>query len=407
MKILWLKSNVLHPLDSGGKLRTYNMLRHISDVHPVTYLTLGSPGPEERERAGEYCDRLVTVPWARPPERGSLAFVLEAAKNLVSSMPLSLARYDSSAMRRTARELCSAEGFDVVVSDFLTTAPAAVSLTEVPTVLFQHNVEAVIWERMAESAAGIVRPYYSLQAGRMRDWEGRLVRQFDLVIGVSEEDVETMRTRYGVGTVEEVPTGVDTSYFGSLSSEPEGPVVVFVGSLDWLPNIDGLEWFSGEIWPRIKADVPNARFRVVGRRPSSELKETLNSLKGVEVFPDVPDIRPYLGEAAVVVVPLRVGSGTRLKIYEALAADRAVVSTTVGAEGLPLRHGEHILLADTPDEFARSVIHLLGNAARRRDLASSGSRYVRENFGWDKVSEKFVDLCRRAVDRYQRRAGVA
>lgn len=397
MRVLWVKSNLLHPLDSGGKLRTYNMLKHIRRDHDVTYLAYASSDPEAADRASEYCDRLVTVPWEEPPERRSVAFAWEAFRNLFSTMPLSLARYDTPELRQEVAELTVGGDFDVVVADFLTTAPAVVGVSQAATVLFQHNVEAVIWDRLAESASLLLGPYYRLQAKRMEAWERRLLRRFDRVVAVSEEDAVSMRDRYGVEHVYEVPTGVDTSYFrppADGEDEPADNRVLFIGSLDWLPNVDGLKWFISEVWPRVRASVPNAEFDVVGRRPAAELRRELESKEGVAVHPDVPDVRPYLERAAVFVVPLRVGGGTRLKIFEAMAAGRAVVATTIGAEGLPLQAGRHICVADQPTEFGATVTRLLEDAEERRAISSTGCRYVRDNFGWSQAAAKFIDILR-------------
>jgi glycosyltransferase involved in cell wall biosynthesis len=403
VRILWVKSNLLHPLDSGGKLRSYNMLKHMCREHDVTYLAYSSSAPEARERASEYCDRLVTIPREEPPERRSVAFAWEAVRNLFSNMPLSLERYDSPELRQEVADLTGEGEFDVVVADFLTTAPAVEGVSQSATVLFQHNVEAVIWDRLAESASGLLGPYYRLQARRMEDWERRLVHRFDRVVAVSEEDAASMRERYSLDDVYEVPTGVDTSYFRPLGDgdhERRSSRVLFIGSLDWLPNVDGLEWFVSEIWPRVRGSVPDAEFDVVGRRPSPELRRELESRDGISVHPDVPDVRPYLERAAVFVVPLRVGSGTRLKIYEAMASGRAVVTTRIGAEGLPLESEEHALLVEeSGSSFADAVIRLLEHPEERRGLEDRGCRFVRDNFGWEQVAADFARICERAAHR--------
>jgi glycosyltransferase involved in cell wall biosynthesis len=176
---------------------------------------------------------------------------------------------------------------------------------------------------------------------------------------------------------------------------------VFVGSMDWLPNQDGVEHFVNRIWPEIREKRPNAAFQVVGRNPPPRVRR-LGQAPGVEVVGAVPDVRPYLAEAAVVVVPLLVGGGTRIKIFEAMAVEKAVVSTSLGAEGLELTPGEHIMLADTPSEFAEAVCGLLENADHRARLASAARRLVTANYSVETIARQFDAICRRTVEAVSR-----
>jgi glycosyltransferase involved in cell wall biosynthesis len=187
-----------------------------------------------------------------------------------------------------------------------------------------------------------------------------------------------------------IPTGVDTEYF-QPSPEPEQPdTTVFTGSMDWMPNEDGVIYFVEKILPLIHRDIPNAAFWAVGRRPPRRVQALASG--NVIVTGAVDDIRPYLGKAAVCVVPLRSGSGTRIKIFEAMAMGKAVVSTTMGAEGLPVRHGENIVLADDPADFARQVVQLLRDQQRRAQLGRAARQLVEENYGWPSVAAHFDQI---------------
>jgi glycosyltransferase involved in cell wall biosynthesis len=184
---------------------------------------------------------------------------------------------------------------------------------------------------------------------------------------------------------------VDTDYFrpsGAVAQEPSD--LVFTGSMDWMPNEDGILWFVDEILPRIHERRPEATLTVVGRNPPPRIAALAGRDPRLRVTGTVPDVRPYLERASVFVVPLRVGGGTRLKVYEALAMERALVSTTIGAEGLPVTDGRHLLLADEPAAFARAVLGLLDDPARCRVLGADGAAFVRQHFGWDRVADEFA-----------------
>jgi glycosyltransferase involved in cell wall biosynthesis len=259
-------------------------------------------------------------------------------------------------------------------------------------------VEAEIWRRHTDVARGPLRTYTRLQWRRMEKFEREACRRFDLVVAVSEVDENLMRSSYGLQRVATVPTGVDTDYF-----RPSGRVardannVVFVGAMDWMPNQDGVQFFVREAWPAIRRDLPDATFTIVGRNPPSGVRALAGDSAGVTVTGSVSDVRPYLERAALTVVPLRVAGGTRLKIYEALGMELPVVSTRIGAEGLPLVDGEHVTLADSSAELAERCAALLRNRAQAERLGRSGAEFVRSRFAWDQVTRRFAALCEAAA----------
>jgi glycosyltransferase involved in cell wall biosynthesis len=229
---------------------------------------------------------------------------------------------------------------------------------------------------------------------RMKRFEAQACTNFDHVVAVSDADAAIMRKDYGVASVSTVPTGVDLEYFAEVDrSNIERSSIVFIGSMDWMPNDDGIRWFVESVLPLIKRKIPAATITAVGRKPSAGLLKLAQNVPGLVVTGTVPDIRPYLERAAVTVVPLRIGGGTRLKIYEAMAANIPVVSTTIGAEGLPVGDGEHILIADDPEGLARQIVLLLENAQEADRISNNALKYVRENCGWDAVAESFISAC--------------
>lgn len=399
MRILWLKTELLHPVDKGGKIRTYNMLKEMKRNHHVTYLTLddGAAAADERARATEYCHELICIPQGRR-EKFTPGFYFELLLNLASPRPYAIKKYESAAMSRAITELERNNSFDLLVCDFLAPAGNVPRALSTPIVLFQHNVEAMIWKRHYEVQTNPIKKAYLYgQWRKMRRFEKEMCRRFDCVIAVSADDRDQMKSEYGAEAVFDVPTGVDTEFFrptGAIEGFRQG--LVFTGSMDWLPNEDAIRYFVREIMPLIKNKAPDATLTVVGRNPPPALVDLSREDPSLIITGRVDDVRPYIESAAVYIVPLRIGGGTRLKIFEAMAMEKAVVSTTIGAEGLPLTNGEELLLADEPHTFAEAVIKLLGDSQQATELGQRAASVVRQKHGWRQVTEIFVSLCTQA-----------
>jgi sugar transferase (PEP-CTERM/EpsH1 system associated) len=398
MNILWLSAGLLLPLDKGGRLRTWHLMRHLAARHEITYLSYTDQQSTAADRAGmrEVCAHLETVP-RTDPAKGTLRFYADAARYLATPRPYAVAKYESAEYRSRVREVIHRGRFDVIVADFL---PPVANLPEelpCPAVLFTHNVEAEIWRRHAETAGNpLSRMLLGSQWRRMLRFERDALARFDLVLAVSDADSRTFERLYP-GTlrapVHVVRTGVDTRYFTPQAGARPGHLV-FTGSMDWLPNEDGMLYFVSEILPRIRHSHPGVTLSIVGRAPTPAVQR-LAQEAGVEVTGRVDDVRPHVAAATVYIVPLRIGGGTRLKIFEAMSMAKTVVSTTVGAEGLPVTPGTDICIADTPETFARSVCHLLDDRNERARIEASARKLVLERYDWSAVAHDFED----ALDR--------
>ena len=407
MHILWIKTELLHPVDKGGKIRTYNMLKELKRNNRITYLTLddGVASASERSSASEYAHEVVCVPF-QPRQKFTPGFYGELLVNLFSSLPYAIRKYQSAQLRRQISD--RAKSVDLVVCDFLAPAANVPRNLACPTVLFQHNVEAVIWKRHYEVQSNFLKKAYLFtQWLKMRGFERRMCRQFDAVVAVSKEDCEQMHNDYGIEAVFEVPTGVDTNFFRPGGKEKTAEHnIVFTGSMDWLPNEDAINYFTGEILPRIKQKIPDVTLTVVGRNPYPSLLELAKKDPAVVVTGRVDDVRPYMERAAAYVVPLRIGGGTRLKIYEAMAMEKAIVSTTIGAEGLPVENGTELVLADAAEDFATAVVKVLADQAFASELGAKAAATVRQNFGWQQVAERFAAICEQVAPKVGARHAV-
>jgi glycosyltransferase involved in cell wall biosynthesis len=392
LKILWAKANKILPVHSGGDIRSYNIARELAAQHEVTFFSYydGARDTAYECALREQFPGAVCVCTGRAQD-GSLRRGLDYVARLPRRAPYAVSRFACRAVELPLRRWYAQQAFDVAVCDFLDAAVNFPEELNIPTVLFQHNVESEIWRRHATNGSSpIKKAVYGLEFSKMQRYEKEMVRRFHHVIAVSEHDKNLMSAWVDPGRLTVVPTGVDTKEFHpGPKPARENPLVLFVGAMDWEPNVDAVEYFCSEIWPSILAKVPNAHFRIVGRNPSGRVRRLVGN--SVEVTGRVPSVADHLRGAAVVVVPLRIGGGTRLKIYEAMATGKAVVSTTVGAEGLDVHHGRDILLCDTPNNFAESVATMMQDTAACERLERAAAELA-ANYGWPLIGARFGQI---------------
>jgi glycosyltransferase involved in cell wall biosynthesis len=386
LKVLVLDEEMPYPPNAGKRIRTWNLLSRLALKHSVHLLCYGR---EEDSASAVLRTAGIGLHLVEPscePQRG--VFYARLFANLFSLYPFSVAKHYSARFRRAFDDLLKSCDWDLVQCEWTPYARFLSSAGRAVTLVATHNIESQIWRRRAEHGGSIMqRVFFALQAKKMRRFERRALLRATAVTAVTSADAQTMRD-WGVQNVTLIPNGVDPEFYISAKNPENDNEIVSVASLDWFPNIDAVEYFAHEILPLIKESQPRAVFRIVGRQPTELLRATLSTISGVDFIGEVQDVRPYLESASVVVVPLRIGGGSRLKILEALAAGKAVVSTSIGAEGLEVDSGQHLLIADSPGEFARHVTNLLISKEARRELGENGRKLVTERYGWDGIARR-------------------
>jgi glycosyltransferase involved in cell wall biosynthesis len=389
----------------GGKIRTAHVLKGLKNGR--FHVTLVSPAPREIPPAhtaelAQLCDEFRSWP---EPRRGPL-FAYTRLRHLASPLPVPVATDRSRAACRLVAE--ESRRADVVVADFLHAAVLLPPEVHAASVLFTHNVEAEIFARHAAVASGALRRViWSYQLGKMQRFERATLRQFDSVVAVSQRDRDCFRQEYGIES-STIPTGVDLDFFAfhPVTETAGAPMIVFTASMDSLANIDGVRWFMDAVWPLIVRERPDARMRVIGRNPDPGLvgearRRGLNwTFTGY-----VDDVRPHLEGATAYVIPLRVGGGTRIKAYEAMAFGLPTVSTAIGIEGLGVEPGRHFLQADSETDFASAVLALVRDGGLRRRLADEARMLVERNFSAKTVGAVFEGICVAAMEARRAWAG--
>ena len=397
MRILWVKPGKLLPLDSGGKLRTYNLLRGLLATQDVTLLSYyGGARDEDYEREIQHHLPGTICVCTRIPNRTDITRYFDYVRSLSSPAPYSISKFTAGSVRQMLADWISQRRFDVAICDFLAGALNFPRCLAIPTVLFQHNVESLLWKRRARYETNwLDRLIAKVEYAKMARFEPIQVRRFHRVFAVSDQDRAAMGEMIDPERITVISTGVDLDqYRYDRDAQPTKPLVVFSGSMDWAPNIDGVEYFCRDIWPRVLERVPQARFRIVGRDPHVRVRNLASA--SVEVTGTVPSTMGHLREAAVLVVPLRIGGGTRIKIYEGMAMGKATVSTRLGAEGLDVHDGHDILLADAPQQFAEHVVTFLCDPERRREYEAAAAATVRK-YDWSVITECFLEALQRTV----------
>lgn len=409
INILFVSATVPYPAIDGGRIRVLNLVSRLCQIHKVTFLTfITSPADEQGARyLSELGLEVIGVRTLDSRRSVRISGILRSLlQSLVYKKPLTVAKYYSAEMVRALRHLLSSRRFHIIHFEMLHTGQFLSPRTrgaeredDYVTVLGEQNIDSDVWHRLTQAESNPLRKliFYS-QYRRFEKYESQMCRRFDMCVCVSKQDQEKLASLCSGIMIELVPNGVDLDYFRPGAVEQDETSLVFTGSMDWQPNEDAVLYFCGHIFPLVRAELPAAKFYIVGSNPSDRVLE-LRRQEGVFVTGSVEDVRPYIASAAVYVVPLRIGGGTRLKILQALAMRKAVVSTSIGCEGLNLQPDEHLLVADKPQQFALHTIRLIKDSLLRDRLGRNGSVLVQKQYNWDVIAER-LDLAYRKLISY-------
>ncbi len=417
MKILFLTQVLPYPLDAGAKVRQYHMLRWLAARHEVTLVSFVRPDdrPEALAHLRGICAAVHTVRL----QRSRWQNVRAAAKGLLTGLPITIVRDETAEMAAILRDLTRATRFDVIHADQLSmawwgrlaaaaaTAAAAAAGRAPRSLLDEHNAIYLLTERMAATESSPLRRLVMRREARaFRRYEAAMLRDYDAVLTVTREDrghlLALLDDRSNVGTCERanvgtskitvVPICVDPEQVPVVPRQPGGPpTILHLGTMFWPPNVTGVLWFAREVLPLVRAEVPEARFVIVGKNPPAEV-QALAADPRIEVTGYVADATPHLAAADAFVAPLHAGGGMRVKILDAWLWGLPVVSTAIGAEGIELRDGENILVADGAAAFAAATVRLLTDPGLNSRLRAAGRAWVEEKYAWQTVYRRVDEV---------------
>lgn len=388
MKVLHILSYSPVPPRFGGALRIYYMLKAITQYHETTVVTFGSP--EDRMRIHEHFDvpldniHVVPHPWVRRHKRLAQCYSLWADRSYFYQ------GLNSVEMERKIGALLESHDFDAVQTEFPIDWAARCD-TDAVKILDAHNVEYEIFQRMSRTATSSFRRwFYHKEYQKLFREELDIISRQDALLVTSERDRSLFDADLPHVSKFVIPNGVDMEYFQPSSEAPEPCSLVFTGMMGYLPNSGGMLYFLDRVLPLVQQEVPEVKVYIVGQSPPKELVRRASDQVVVTGYVD--DVRPYVHRASVYVVPLLAGSGTRLKIMEAMAMKKPIVTTSLGCEGIDVKHGDSVLIADDPQTFAQSVIELLRDVRQRRRLVNNGYELVRSSYAWPIVGEKLESV---------------
>jgi len=404
MRILVVDEWVPWPTTSGKKIRTYNLLVRMASRHEITYLCYADPHRDAKGIAHLESRGFRVIP-VRPPckPRANWRLALRFAINLPSKTPLVVRNHYTRRFQRALSHLARGTPFELLHCEWTHYGLFLQHMEHLPRFLASHNVESVPWRRLGHvTTSPLRRAAVMLEYKKLEAFERRIVRLFDHVTAVSLDDARILQSAFGAHSVQVIPNGVDSAYYASIPRCANGDRLVFCASMDSWVNQDAVLYFAHHIFPIIREKRPGARLVVLGSDPPPAIQSLASD--DLTVTGTVDDVRPWLASATACVVPLRIAGGSRLKILEAFAAGVPVVSTSVGAEGLEVTPGHHLLIADDENTFAAQCVRLLENEALRRQLADAAKSLVSEKYDWEVIAPALESAWQVTVTNYHRQA---
>jgi polysaccharide biosynthesis protein PslH len=394
MKILIISNVMPYPTDAGEKIRIFNIIKHISQTHEVSLITLIEKQHEEQfsSELKKYCSRVDTVLLRKHSKLEHMPGVM---RYLISGEPLHNKFVFVEEMKKKIQQITYSESFDIVQIEHSIMAPyiKAISMANnSKKVLTFHNIASLQYQRIFNTEKNIVKKIrFFINCIQMKKWEANFAMNFDLCVTMSDNEKQFLQSKNPELKVAVIPNGVDVDKFQTLPVNFRTNNLLYIGKMDYQPNVDAVLYFVKKIFPFIKMKIRDAKFFIVGSNPSKKIKQ-LEKDKDVIVAGYVTDVLPFYEQCAVSVVPLRAGGGTRLKILESMAFGRPIISTSIGCEGLNVYNNENIIISDKPEEFAWKTIELLQNVDFREKISKNGRNLVEHNYSWESIAKKQIQI---------------
>lgn len=389
MNILFLSTENPYPPDGGHHLRTFNVLKILAQQHKIYFIAFAQDKNELRyiPNIKEYCE---TVDVYLVPQTGlGLKFLMLAAKNLFCRYPLVVQRYIRKEAQERIKQILANHSIDLAHIDMLALGSYKKNLSKVPTILTNHNVESLRlyrWIKLEKKL--LIKSFLFYQYLKLRRFEQRMCTQFDCCVVVSQFDRQYLQKLCQKNNFSIIPNGVDTEYFEPINRKPLNNHLVWVGGMASAYNSDAVDFFLDKIWPQIENAIPEITMDFIGNAPTQKLQQKAIKNPKIKTLGFVDDIRPFIALAAAFVAPIRSGSGTKIKVLNAMAQAKPVVATTIAAEGIEVTEGENILIADQPDEFAQKVIYLLKNPGIAQEIGQRARRLIEEKYSWHVIAKE-------------------